>query len=181
MQLTLAILALLSASIEGAAVNTLPTVTIASGVLIGTTSTVNTPTAGTAAVTQFFGVPFASSAPERFAPPQPPEKWDTPLTAQSRKPVCVQQFESALNSFGRLESLFNDPLYPPPEESEDCLYANIFVPPGTGPSDKKAVLFWIFGGNLAFGGGSLHFYDGSSFAYNQDVIFVTHSYRTNRG
>ena len=40
-------------------------------------------------------------------------------------------------------------------------------------------MFWIYGGSLEFGSASLAFYDGSSFAANQDVIVVTTNYRTN--
>lgn len=156
-----------------------PSVTLSSGVVIGTTSTVSTPTVGTAAITQYLGIPYASSPPKRFAPGEAPAKWTAPLKAQKRKPICVQQFESLLNLFGRFKEVFNDPGSPPPEESEDCMYVNVFAPPGTKAGDKKTVMFWVFGGNLAFGGGSLHMYDGSSFAYNQDVIVVTHNYRTN--
>jgi hypothetical protein len=40
---------------------------------------------------------------------------------------------------------FNNPTYPPPEESEDCLYLNVYTPPGVTTSSKKAVMFWLFG------------------------------------
>lgn len=59
------------------------------------------------------------------------------------------------------------------------MYLNVYVPPGTTNSSGKAVMYWIFGGNLAFGTGGLDFYDGSVFATNQDVIVVTPNYRTN--
>lgn len=33
----------------------------------------------------------------------------------------------------------------PPEESEDCLYHNVYAPADASPANRKAVLFWIFG------------------------------------
>jgi Carboxylesterase family len=86
--------------------------------------------------------------------------------------------------------LFNNPA---PEESEDCLYLNVFTPatPGAG----RAVLVWLYGGSLQFGSSGLPGYDGSHFAgyvvqthssdglansvRNQDVVIVTLNYRTN--
>lgn len=76
-------------------------------------------------------------------------------------------------------STFNNPGEAPPAESEDCMYLNVYVPPGTKRGDKKSVMFWLFGGNLQFGTGGLDFYDGTSFALNQDVIIVSPNYRTN--
>ena len=94
-------------------------------------------------------------------------------------------------------AIFNNPGGPPPVESEDCLYLNVFAPSTPAPAGGRTVLFWIYGGNLQFGTGGkfalrvsnpiskclqlvgLLQYDGSSFAAHQDVIVVTHNYRTN--
>ena len=65
----------------------------------------------------------------------------------------------------------------PPGESEDCLYLNVYVPETA--STSKAVMFWIHGGQIAFGTASLPIYDGSGISANQDVIVVTINYRTN--
>lgn len=40
-------------------------------------------------------------------------------------------------------------------------------------------MFWIYGGAFQFGSGDLNAYDGSAFAAYQDVVLVTHNYRTN--
>ena len=40
-------------------------------------------------------------------------------------------------------------------------------------------MFWIYGGAFQFGSGDLFAYDGSAFAAYQDVVLVTHNYRTN--
>jgi carboxylesterase type B len=40
-------------------------------------------------------------------------------------------------------------------------------------------MFWIFGGDLEFGTGSVPGYDSSKFAAFEDTIIVTFNYRTN--
>ena len=75
--------------------------------------------------------------------------------------------------------VFNNPGGPPPQESEDCLYLNIFAPSSAPPPGGRTVLFWIYGGGLQFGDAGLPAYDGSSFAAYEDVIVVTTNYRTN--
>lgn len=74
---------------------------------------------------------------------------------------------------------FNNPNYPPPAESEDCLYLNVFSPQGASSSNNKPVMFWLYGGNNQFGTASLAYYDGSSLAANEDVVVVAINYRTN--
>jgi len=74
------------------------------------------------------------------------------------------------------------------------LYLNVYAPQAASPSTLKPVMFWLFGvsvhlsacrmkliaqGNLAFGTGSLDFYNGDSLAVNEDVVVVTINYRTN--
>ena len=76
-------------------------------------------------------------------------------------------------------TVFNNPGGPPPAESEDCLYINVFTPTTPAPAGGRTVMFWIYGGNLQFGTANIPPYDGSSFAANQDVVLVTHNYRTN--
>ena len=66
-----------------------PTVTIASGVVVGTTTTL--PSA-TTTVNQFLGIQFAESPPLRFGPPQPPKPWTAPVRAVKVAPACLQQF-----------------------------------------------------------------------------------------
>lgn len=69
---------------------------------------------------------------------------------------------------------------PPAPESEDCLSVNIFTPAGSENNvTLKPVMFWIYGGSLAFGWNGIAAYDGSSFAANQDVVLVATNYRTN--
>ena len=76
-------------------------------------------------------------------------------------------------------AVFNNPGGPPPAESEDSLYLNVFTPATPAPACGRTVMFWIYGGNLQFGTANVPANDGSSFAANQDVVLVTHNYRTN--
>lgn len=73
-------------------------------------------------------------------------------------------------------AIFNNP---PPAESEDCLYLNVFAPSAPASSEGRSVLFWIYGGALEFGNAGNPIYDGSLLAAYQDVIVVTVNYRTN--
>jgi para-nitrobenzyl esterase len=60
--------------------------------------------------------------------------------------------------------------------SEDCLRLNIWTP-GTGISERRAVLFSIHGGGFAIGSGNNPMYDGARLAYFGDVVVVTVTHR----
>ena len=66
-----------------------------------------------------------------------------------------------------------------PEESEDCLYLNVYAPATRATGCGRPVLFWIYGGSLQFGTAGTFVYNGSFFAAYEDVIVVTVNYRTN--
>ncbi|KAJ4354284.1 uncharacterized protein N0V89_006018 [Didymosphaeria variabile] len=151
---------------------TKPTATIHGGVVIGTTTSL--PSAS-AVVNKFLGVPFAAP-PTRFSPPEDYEKWTHPRNTSSRKPACIQEFAFTQPVLNLTLSLFNTPA---PEESEDCLYLNVFAPSTPAPKGGRAVMFWIYGGGLYFGDSSIAPYDGSHFAAYEDVIVVAANYRTN--
>lgn len=59
--------------------------------------------------------------------------------------------------------------------SEDCLTLNIWSKPGSG-SEKKAVLFWIYGGGFNTGTTDNAGYSGKYFAEHEDVIVVSAKY-----
>ncbi|RDA96128.1 hypothetical protein CP533_1758 [Ophiocordyceps camponoti-saundersi (nom. inval.)] len=147
--------------------SSLPTVSIDSGVLVGSTSS---------PVNRFLGIPFAE-APVRFERAEPARKWDGVYNATQHKPACFQSFRDPEDYRQRTMKWFNSP--PPPNgESEDCLYLDVYAPADAAPA-SKAVMFWIYGGNFQFGAGSLPLYDGSSIVSNQDVVVVNINYRTN--
>lgn len=155
--------------------DTSPSVTISSGPLIGR----ETQYPGSdSTVHQYLGIPFAQPPVDdlRFSPAQEVEAWDSPYNATSQAPACLQSFGPPGQARSHLELIFNTP--PPEDESEDCLYLNVYTP-ATG-SDGKPVLFWIFGGAGLFGSAALPLYDGTSFAANHDIVVVAPNYRTNR-
>jgi carboxylesterase 2 len=122
-----------------------PTVTISGGIIIGTaTKPANQPSLP-ASSNAYLGVPFAKSPPERFSPPEAASPWSAPLQAQAVKPACIQQFSGTGQTQALTKQFFNNPNGPAPEESEDCLYLNVYTPPGVTPDSKKAVMFWLFG------------------------------------
>lgn len=136
-------------TVVSAPVDNEPTVTLASGVVIGTTTKPTNQPSLTASANAYLGVPFAKSPPVRFSPPEAVTPWSTPLQAQNIKPACIQQFSGTGDIRARTIEYFNNPTYPPPEESEDCLYLNVYTPPGVTASSKKAVMFWLFGVSVA--------------------------------
>jgi len=120
-----------------------PTVTLDSGVVIGTATGVLNQPSVTGLASAYLGVPFASSPPLRFAPPTAASPWDEPLVAQELPPACLQAFGTGATA-ARTEEYFNTPP-PPAGESEDCLYLNVYAPPDASPSNLKPVMFWIYG------------------------------------
>jgi carboxylesterase type B len=75
-------------------------------------------------------------------------------------------------------NLFNKPA---PEESEDCLYLNVWSPATTPPTGGFPVMFWIYGGNLQFGTARMPEYDGENIAAMRGIVVVSINYRTNGG
>ena len=171
--------------------SSLPSASIDAGVILGTATAIAGSSTG---VNKYLGVPFAVSPPERFSPPQKPAPWSTPINTTTWKPACIQQFNCEALSHSRnyglilttltdpevsrnfTQSVFNNP---PPLESEDCLYLNVYAPAAAPASLGRAVMFWIYGGSLQFGNAGQQYYDGSYFAAFEDVVVVTVNYRTN--
>jgi acetylcholinesterase/carboxylesterase 2 len=128
----------------------------------------------------YLGIPYASP-PVRFAPPTPPKPYQT-LQADILPPACLQQ---ALQSNGDSSpDFFNKALlgglFPTPaNQSEDCLYLNIWTPLSASAQNLKPVFLWIHGGNLNTGGSSLGYFDGTDLANNGDIIVITFNYRLN--
>ncbi|KAF2396625.1 Carboxylesterase [Trichodelitschia bisporula] len=168
------LVASVSAQLPGLPRRGSPTVSLDSGSIAGTTTTVPKGSA-TVDVEKYLGVPFAAP-PERFRAPKEPRRWRGTRDAKAYKPACIQQFVSGPNREFTM-SVFNNPA---PPESEDCLYLNVYAPANRMRNGRgRAVLFWIYGGGLQFGSASMPGYDGSYLAANQDVVVVTANYRTN--
>ena len=77
------------------------------------------------------------------------------------------------------EAVFNNP--PPRNESEDCLYINVFAPKKEWDLNAPPypVMYYMYGGGWKFGYSGLQIYDGTHFAGLEDVVLVTVNYRTN--
>jgi len=112
------------------------------------------------------GIPYAQApvGELRWQAPHPIAPGQSPLTAHSFSPDCIQsKFLRDVQYISQAQS-----------NSEDCLYLNIWRPTKPG---KYPVMVWIHGGTLLLGSGALNIYQGTSFAARQEVIIVTLNYR----
>jgi para-nitrobenzyl esterase len=89
----------------------------------------------------FLGLPYAAppTGRLRWRAPEPAARWQGVRDASRFGPSCPQQ-----------AGLFT----PAGEQSEDCLYLNVYTPPRADRRDRgRPVLVWIHGGGLALGAG----------------------------
>ena len=64
--------------------------------------------------------------------------------------------------------------------SEDCLYADVYVPAAPPPPGGYPVMLFFYGGSWTYGGASFPLYDGETdVALMKDVILVASNYRLN--
>ncbi|KAK3283186.1 hypothetical protein CYMTET_9103, partial [Cymbomonas tetramitiformis] len=62
--------------------------------------------------------------------------------------------------------------------SEDCLFLNVWSPPGASSESAKGVLLWIYGGAFEIGDGySGGSYDGEALSAHTGKVVVTFNYR----
>jgi len=117
----------------------------------------------------FRGLPFAKPpvGELRFRAPEKPAPWAGVRDATNYGPVAHQPplMLAAL------------PGMDVGEQSEDCLYLNVYVPSGASASSPKPVMVWIHGGAFVIGAGSQSIYDGCKLARRGDVVIVTINYR----
>jgi para-nitrobenzyl esterase len=117
----------------------------------------------------FRGVPFAVPpvGERRFRAPEPAKPWAGVRDATGYGAACIQPPLM-------LRML---PGFDIGEQSEDCLYLNVYTPSAASPSNRKPVLVWIHGGAFVIGAGSQSIYDGTKLARRGDVVVVTINYR----
>jgi len=115
-------------------------------------------------VTAFLGVPFALPpvGDLRWRAPRPVEPWDGVLDATAHGPIAIQTIDLR-------------PFEARSDQSEDCLYLNIWTPTAD-PSAKQPVMAWIHGGGFINGSGSAPMYDGAELA-RQGVTVLNINYR----
>ncbi|XP_060802577.1 neuroligin-1 [Amyelois transitella] len=131
----------------------------------------------------FWGVPYAS-APERLAPPPALPAWPGTRLADAFAPVCPQRFPDISNRSAALSKmplgLYNELKASAPllaNQSEDCLYLNIYVP-GSGARGVEApyaVVVWVGGPSHEWG--SANVLDGAVLAARAHLLVVTVNYR----
>ena len=107
----------------------------------------------------FKGIPYAAppNGLLRFEPPQPPEPWRRPLSADAFGEDCLQ-------SIGILSD----------SSTEDCLTLNIWAPNRLAP---KPVMIWLHGGGFTFWSSAFDLFDGHRLAEVGDVVIVSFNYR----
>ncbi len=114
------------------------------------------------------GIPYAAPplGELRFRVARPHPGWDDVLDCESFRPIAPQVPNEALDSMlGQAAQ----------EQSEDCLFLNIWTP-GTDDGTRP-VMVWIHGGAFTIGSGSDVLYDGAALASRGDVVVVTINYR----
>ncbi|XP_035430339.1 neuroligin-4, X-linked isoform X3 [Spodoptera frugiperda] len=135
----------------------------------------------------FRGVPYASPpvGSLRFMPPVSGAQWSGVKIAEDFSPVCPQVLPDIRNetavlkriSKGRLEYLKR--ILPfLTNQSEDCLYLNIYAPAQAGVRDAVArypVLVFVHGESYEWSSGNP--YDGTVLASHAGLVVVTINYR----
>lgn len=120
-----------------------PTAVIDCGSVVGTTTSLP---AATASVNKFLGLPFAQSPPQRFSPPQKIGGGSCNIDAKAWKPACIQQFVYPKLAQDFTKAIFNSPA---PEESEDCLYLNLYAPASPPPPGGKLCEVQMVGSRIS--------------------------------
>jgi para-nitrobenzyl esterase len=117
-------------------------------------------------ITTYKGIPFAAPpvGDLRWRAPQSPAAWTGVRNADQFAPGCMQ-IPIVLPAFG----MGSFPV------SEDCLYLNVWTP-AKAPTDRLAVMVWIYGGGFTTGATSLSLYDGTNLA-KKGVVVVSIAYR----
>ena len=120
----------------------------------------------------FRGIPFGSPPVGnlRWREPQPVRKWEGIREAKYFGSPCVQPHQPNRQPVNVTVDLPDSP-----EMSEDCLYLNVWTQAGR-PSERRPVMFWIFGGAYSEGGGNTPHNDGENLA-QKGVVLVNFNYR----
>jgi para-nitrobenzyl esterase len=115
----------------------------------------------------FKGIPYAAPpvGELRWRPPQEVTAWTGTRKADTFGPACIQPvYEDSL-----------DGSEPVGEQSEDCLYLNVWTP-GVDASKLKPVMVWIHGGAFKVGASHISMFSGLPLAHKGTVV-VSFNYR----
>ncbi|PYI09209.1 alpha/beta-hydrolase [Aspergillus sclerotiicarbonarius CBS 121057] len=115
----------------------------------------------------FKGIPYAQppTGELRWKPPVKPQAWSGTYNATTFSAQCPQDLNMGTGLWTTGST----------DQSEDCLYMNIWTP-STTPSSPLPVYVWAYGGRFVDGSGDVITYDGSGLA-SQDIITVTFNFR----
>jgi para-nitrobenzyl esterase len=119
----------------------------------------------------------------RFLPPQKPMAWKDPVAATKFGSPAMQMPSGTAGEEPKTplaQSL--QVVYPTlaewKENSEDCLFLNVWTP-SINAGRKHPVMVWLHGGGFAYGSGAWPSYDGGNLARKGDVVVVTLNHRLN--
>ncbi len=148
-----------------------PSVSPAAGPICGKPSSITIP-AGAFTANAYLGIPYAQ-------PPVGKLRWQNPVAHNSwTAPFSATQFG---NKCPQAAAITNHVCsFKTSDQSEDCLYLNVWTPTGATPSLKLPVLVFIHGGGFLLGTGGTKnsdLYDGTYLAASQNVVVVTFNYR----
>ncbi len=115
------------------------------------------------------GIPYAQPpvGPLRWRPPRPVEPWAGERDGSRFGHACPQRVG--------LYPAWVDAHLATVGKDEDCLTLNVWTPADRG-AERLPVMFYIHGGNMQYGAGSLPVQDGRILA-SQGVVLVTINYR----
>ncbi|XP_044267603.1 neuroligin-4, X-linked-like isoform X1 [Tribolium madens] len=132
----------------------------------------------------FLGVPYATPPVQsnRFSPTRTPSPWDGVRVSDKMGPVCPQKLPNISNETAALEKMpkgrleYLKRLLPYlKNQSEDCLYLNIYAPAQVSNEARHPVIVYIHGESFEWNSGNP--YDGSVLAAYADLVVVTLNYR----
>ncbi|CAH0404740.1 unnamed protein product [Chilo suppressalis] len=139
-------------------------------------------------VEAYLGVPYATPplGSLRYMPPVTPSQWRTPRLADAPGPACPQApppaspREEALLVHPRARLRQLERLLPVlANQSEDCLYVNIYVPVNGGEEESGNAglhcLVFVHGESYEWSSGNA--YDGTTLAAHGNIIVVTINFR----
>ncbi|XP_065163023.1 uncharacterized protein [Atheta coriaria] len=132
------------------------------------------------AVEQYLGIPYAAppTSELRFMPPGSAPAWPGIKCADMMGPVCPQKLPDVQQLDPTRKDHFTRLLKHLENQSEDCLYLNIYVPMQDdyiARTSKYPVMVYIHGESFEWGSGNP--YDGSVLASYGKVIVVTVNFR----
>jgi para-nitrobenzyl esterase len=140
----------------------------------GTVLTADGPLSGTTSadgkIKVFRGIPFAAPpvGDLRWRAPEPVQPWTTVRPAEDYGPSCMQHLSRSRPPWTAEYMTQN-------EDSENCLYLNVWAPVSSAGRNLP-VFVWIFGGGFNEGSGEVPVYDGTELA-RTGMIVVTFNYR----